>query len=140
MDARLKKCKRAVRLFLRTAYSDERLLWLLVHARSGKLSYRSCCCLVGIVTADHALQEKMASAELDRSHYVFAKTFLGADEAELAYYYLGHIGRPWLLCGADAQRRHRLIPMIRAEMRRRERQRAQREAEEAAAATEFSLT
>ncbi len=137
MDARLKDCKRAIRLFLRIAYSDERLAWLLAHARSGKLSYRSCCCLVGVATADHPLQERAAPIGLapwltpSGSHYAFAKTFLGANEAERAYYYMGHIGKSGFFSSADAQRRRRLIPLVRAEMRRREWQRVQQEAEEA---------
>ncbi len=136
MDARLKECKRAIRLFLRTAYSDERLVWLLAHARSGSLSYRSCCCLVGVATADHALQGKALPTALapwlapSGSHYAFAKTFLGANEAERAYYHMGYVGKSGFFSSRDAERRRRLIPLVRAEMRRRERQ---RDAEEAPA-------
>lgn len=135
VDIRLKECKRAIRKFLATAYSDERLAWLLAHARSGRLSYRSCCCLIGVATADHPLQEKSAPEQFVHSHYTLAKTFLGAREAELAFYYLGHIGRWWVTASADTQRRRRLIPMIKAEMRRREWLRAQRESDEALAAS-----
>jgi len=131
MDVQLKDCKRAVRSFLRTAYTDERLVWLLTHARRGKLSYRSCCCLVGVATADHPLRGKVPTGELEHSHYGLAKTFLGAHEADLAYYYLGHIGRPGVLSSPDRLRRRRLIPIVRAELRRREWLRAQLENEQA---------
>jgi hypothetical protein len=120
-----------VRSFLRTAYTDERLTWLLAHARNGQLSYRSCCCLVGVATADHPLRGKVPAGELDHPHYALAKTFLGAPEAELAYYYMGHIGRHGLLSSPDRLRRRRLIPMVRSELRRREWLRAMLETEQA---------
>lgn len=130
MDVRLKQCKRAIRVFLRTAYTDERLVWLLGHAKSGRLSYNSCCCLVGAATANHALQGRVAARELPHSHYALAKLMLGASAAEYAYRELGLIG-PGRSCSVDEARRRRLIPMLKAELRRREWQHAQREAEAA---------
>lgn len=52
------------------AYTDERLAMLLAHAQDGKLEFASCCCLVGIPTADHALQGK--SNFTAQPHYVMA--------------------------------------------------------------------
>lgn len=132
MDVRLKQCKRAIRVFLRTAYTDERLVWLLGHAKSGRLSYNSCCCLVGVATANHTLEGRVPARELPRSHYALAKLLLGASEAEYAYLELGLIGARRSGSVDDARRR-RLIPMIKAELRRREWYRAQREAESALA-------
>jgi hypothetical protein len=129
VDFRLKRSKHAIRVFLRTAYTDERLAWLLAHARSGKLSYHSCCCLVGVATADHRLEGRTPASALPASHYALAKRFVGAPEAELAYRHLGLVA-PRCAVSADEERRRRLIPMIRAEMRRREWLRAQREAQE----------
>jgi len=121
LDAELKQCKRAIRIFLRTAYTDERLTWMLAHARSGKLSYQSCCCLVGAVTADHALMGKISARQIAKSrHYAAARMFMGAREAEWAFYKLGLIRRPWRL-SSDEFRRRRVIPMLLAELRRRTR-------------------
>lgn len=119
MESELKRCKRAIRIFLRTAYTNERLTWLLAHARSGKLSYQSCCCLVGLPTADHALAGKMSSHQILKSgHYWIGKALLGAREAEWAYYRLGLIRRR-ALDTSDETRRRRLIPMVLAEIERR---------------------
>jgi hypothetical protein len=121
VESELKQCKRAIRIFLRTAYTNERLAWLLVHARSGKLAYQSCCCLVGLPTADHALAGKMSSKQISKSrHYWIAKAFLGAAEAEWAFYRLGLIRRAGL-DSSDELRRRRLIPMVLAEIWRRAR-------------------
>jgi len=125
LNYQLKESKRAIRNFLRTAYTDERLAWLLAHARSGRLVYNSCCCLVGVVTADHSLQGKVPVKELASSHYALAKTFVGASSAERAYQDLGYIGKT-RVPSADEVRRRRLVPLVKAEIWRRERIQAER--------------
>ena len=120
MRSQLQGYKQAVRQFLRTAYTDERLAWLLAHARSGKLAYRSCCCLVGVVTAPHALQEESRIFDSIHPHYLMAKRLPGAQEAERAYCALGYLGNSWLSSPREGLRRRRLIPLILAEIRRRE--------------------
>jgi len=124
MNIELREKKRAIRQYLRSAYSDERLTWLLAHARSGKLMYQSCCCLIGAATADHTLQGKADVNQPEAAHYHLAKKFIGAREAEQAYWELGYRGQPRSLLSNDEVRRHRLIPMILAEMRRRARAKA----------------
>src|SRR5258708_22634376 len=42
--------------FLQTAYTDENLAALLAHAQDEKLSFFSCCCLIGVTNAPHALR------------------------------------------------------------------------------------
>jgi hypothetical protein len=121
MNVLLRECKNAIRRFLQTAYTDERLSWLLAHARAEKLFYRSCCCLVGVATAPHALHGETKTYESIHPHYLAAKSLLGAEEAERAYCALGYIGNPWLCVPREALRRTRLIPLVRAEIRRRER-------------------
>ncbi|MGH9378213.1 MAG: hypothetical protein ACRD1I_05380 [Terriglobia bacterium] len=124
MDMRLKNGKRAIRQYLRTAYSDERLVWLLAHARAGKLMYRSCCCFVGVATADHSLQVK-ADVNLPlAAHYHLARRFVGAREAEQAFWESGYRGESRSVESSDDIRRRRLIPMILSEMRQRARARA----------------
>lgn len=108
--------KRAIRTFMQDHYTDERLSQLLDHARAGKLAYRSCCCFIGIPTAGHELRgEHGNSAEY--GHYLEAKRDLsGAAKAEHAFGSLWRTmsRRDW----ADA-RRAALIPMVKAEIRRR---------------------
>jgi hypothetical protein len=123
MTFQFKRWKKAIRQFLHTAYSDERLAWLLAHARNGKLAYQSCCCLIGVATADHALRGKTDVTAPGALHYRLAKIFVGAREAEMAFWELGYAGSSRLAESNDELRRRRVIPMIKAEMRYRERSR-----------------
>lgn len=112
---------KAIEKFLREQYSDEKLAALLAHAEDGKLAYHSCCCLVGAANANHPLRQNIPSPLLDTRgrdsahHYVQMTTQDGAREAEEQYYVLGD---------DDVERRERVIPLIRAEIARREALRA----------------
>ncbi|GEM_PF-1119950 len=121
MDIRFRVWKRAVRQFLRTSYSDERLSWLLAHAQSGKLAYQSCCCLIGVATADHSLCGKVDLSQSTPRHYELARMLPGAKETEMAFWELGYVGGSRLHKSSDELRRRRLIPMIRAVIRARDR-------------------
>lgn len=107
--------KNAIRGFMREHYTDERLAQLLAHAQDGKLTFWSCCCFIGIVTADHRLCGSLMQRILaDPDHYLVARRLNGAYGAEKAFAALPH----------DKLSRIRLlIPIIRAEMRRRDRMR-----------------
>ena len=112
--------KKHIREFLRNHYTDERLTWLLEHARSGRLSFFSCCCFIGVATADHALLSRGFN---DSDHYALAERLDGADDAERAYRDLFDVGH---YCGVspdtrDEIRRRVVIPIIKAEIRRRDR-------------------
>lgn len=108
---RTQKRKQAIRAFLRTpVWTDEKLCALLAHAES-KLAFKSCCCLIGTATADHALRG--ANDEYTRSHYMEAIDLPKALEAEIAYKYLTDYWN-------DGARRRILRPIIRAELKRRE--------------------
>lgn len=124
MESQFRSRKRAIRQFLRTAYTEERLVWLLAHARSGKLTYQSCCCLIGAATADHPLQSKTDVNQPGAEHYHLARRFIGAREAEQAYWELGYCGVSRAVQSNDEVRRQRLIPMILSEMRQRAQARA----------------
>ena len=121
-----KACKAYIRYFLQRNYSDERLAMLLAHAQSGRLVYESCCCFIGVATANHgALAGEGEMRHMN--HLSDALALPGAVNAELAYRYL-----PGLTTGqleADEIRRRRLIPMIRAEIWRRDQLAQQRRAE-----------
>lgn len=107
----IKEAKTHLRAFMRRHYTDERLAMLLAHAQEGKLHYYSCCCFVGIPTADHALQDTLYASH----HYLGAVMGLpGAVIAQYAFY---------VLAVDDVGRRRILIPIIKAEMRRRARMR-----------------
>ncbi|SRR5581483_3686563 len=112
----IKEAKQHLRAFMRAHYTDERLAALLAHARDGKLVFGSCCCFIGSATADHAL--KGAEHYCWREpHLALARTLCGAYHAEQAYKYIAR---------GDIRRRRIIIPMIRAEMKRRERERQAR--------------
>lgn len=124
-----KEVRQHIRAFMQAHYTDERLTWLLAHARAGKLAYNSCCCFIGVATADHALQGvnllssmlSLESPKVDTTHLHLAKRLPGAQQAENAYSQLGSYDSRLggLVCYGDDQRRRILIPMILAEMRRR---------------------
>jgi hypothetical protein len=119
----LREAKQGVRTFLREHYTDERLAMLLAHAQDGKLSYVSCCCFVGIVTANHALRDITQDMG---DHYDEAKKLPGAEKAELAYLELWNSkaypeANRRSCAVSDEIRRRTLIPIVKAEIRRRER-------------------
>lgn len=114
--------------FMQIAYSDERLVALLAHAQDGKLAWRSCCCLVGASNAPHALRGEIIEMALGRvlppgtGHLQKARHSSPiAEKAEEEFFQLGD---------TDAERRERLIPLIREEMQRRSALQVQPEAVE----------
>ena len=124
--------------YMQQHYRDSDLAALLAHAEDQKLTFYSCCCFIGIPTADHALQGITGTDELDLApHYHLAKygesvaryrkdskkdALPGAHEAEQAFMRLAKDRDD------DITRRAALIPLIRAEMKRRERSIVEREA------------
>lgn len=126
--------------FLQSQYSEERLLFLLAHAESGRLAYVSCCCFIGVVTADHALKGEIADGCKNPAfgkHVIAARKLPGGYMAETAYAQLGEVefiidADKAMSAGLaapdrDAYRRAKLIPLIRAEIERRERERSSSE-------------
>ncbi len=130
MNEALRAHKQAIRAFLKTpVWSDEKLCALLAHAQD-KLSMWSCCCLIGCANADHALMGRRLAKGEDRwidatgtwNHYDAAKRLLLAESAECAFRFLaGEFDRQ--SPAADELRRKRIRPMIRRELRERERAR-----------------
>jgi len=123
--------------FMQTHYSDEKLAALLAHAEDGKLSFHSCCCFVGIPTANHALRGSLVNEELgDTSHYNELVESPDRAAVEIAYYSLaaGAWNDPerdaYFAERRDTERRAKLIPLIKAEMNRRAELRAQVEESE----------
>ncbi len=122
MDKRLQRNKQILRSWLRTQYSDAKLVELLGHAQSGLLAYHSCCCFIGIVTANHPLRGHMTLYQMDMGlHYRAAQRLPGALEAEDAYY---ELAAPFE-SGREGIRQRRIIPIVKAEIRRRISQRAE---------------
>lgn len=96
-----------VQTFLRKHYSDARLVELLQHCQDGKFAFRSCCCFIGIATADHELQgftEKLPDNW--PAHLEIARELPGAPAAEDFIFRLEN----------DTERRAYLIPLIEAEI------------------------
>ncbi len=96
-------------------YTDEKLAALLAHAQDGKLAYVSCCCFIGIPTADHPL--KGVEWNYNGTHYTKAAETMGT-MAGLAY---SGLSNDIDYAEKEISRRRILIPMIRAEMKRRAR-------------------
>lgn len=125
---RIQKAKKTVRAFMQAHYTDKRLAQLLCHARDGKLAYYSCCCFIGIPTANHALKQK--TTHVGVPHYEEAKRLNGAGAAEVAFCELMLAGNSDFKKPEDEVRRRVLIPMIRAEMKRREKAQAEKQFEQ----------
>lgn len=106
------RIKAVLKDFMREHYTDEKLRALLAHAEAGKLAYISCCCFVGIPSADHELKGKHGSGTIPdfspSSHLVLSE--LKTHPADKAYCFLAT---------TDEVRRKRLIPLIKEEMKRR---------------------
>jgi len=100
--------------FLERNYSDEQLAALLAHAESDRLSYNSCCCLVGISAATHALRGEHEYDFDGDAHLERGRQLPWAKEAEFEF----------ALLGPDGTRRRILIPLVLAEMERRERKKS----------------
>lgn len=125
MNQNFRGYKQEIRSFMQDNYTDSRLAELLAHAQDGKLAFESCCCFIGVCTADHELHGEGSSSS---DHYIVAKDldkpryYPGSDypaymgRAEYAYFQLAYKD--------DTKRQRILVPMIRAEMKRRDRARA----------------
>jgi hypothetical protein len=126
MNQSLRENKNTIRNFMREHYPDERLAMLLAHAQSGKLAFDSCCCFLGVLNATHALAGVNERILPDYLHHHRIRLLSGADEAEHAYSCLGNgeVGAQY-----DAMRRRLLIPMVRAEQKRRDLLKAKAHAE-----------
>lgn len=116
----------AIERFLREQYSDEKLEMLKKHCESGKLSFFSCCCFIGVVTADHANGQLKSRKEYyshenkpedggGRTHYAEAKRLTDAVAAEAEVLDLSFAYGTL----ADEERRNALLPLIVAEQQRR---------------------
>lgn len=138
-----KQQKSSIRTFLRLM-GDEELAITLAHAQSGRLCFNSCCCLIGLATirqADHAplgrttipvtnAEGKVVHQTQLTAHYWSARDLKGALAAEVAFRELVAEPRSAALAEEnDALRRRFLIPIVRAEIRRRDNEK-QRLAEE----------
>jgi hypothetical protein len=104
--------------FLSESYTDQQLAALLAHAQDGKLSFCSCCCLIGITNAPHALRGYIPEFEQGcvlppgSTHHQAVRMLseLAADtEQEFA-----------ALGTSDEERRAAIIPLIEAEIQRRD--------------------
>lgn len=117
-----KEAKGHIRAFMQAHYTDERLAQLLAHAQEGKLRFASCCCFIGIVTADHALRSTLL--DVQENHYDAAFRLPAAEMAESAFRMLWRSSTDCTEVShrseRDAVRGRILIPMVRAEMRRRD--------------------
>lgn len=130
LKAQLRENKKHIRTFMQAHYTDEKLAQLLDHARAGHLTYNSCCCFVGIATAVHALRGRVDWLTTFTMHLDVARYLPGAAQAEAAFYQLPAHGLEGMLTlfnhmatlysnEADILRRRILIPMVKAEIRRR---------------------
>src|SRR5579864_3836572 len=116
--------------------SDPQLAALYAHCQDGKLSFLCCCCFIGSATADHPLKSGQDFGWLvPGAHYRVAKALPYAAEAEAEYYDLGgprflfwiirpKIDHPKYPQLHEMRRRKRVLPIIHAEIMRRERMRA----------------
>ena len=110
-----KSQKQELRRYLRY-YPDGRLAELLAHAEDGKLSYGSCCCFVGCLTADHPLRHRDSGPMTGSVQHIYRARELDGGSRDK----LGPAERAFMeIASADADRRRLVTPLIRAEQKRR---------------------
>lgn len=136
----MRKRKEVIRKFLQNSYGDEELSILLAHMQEGNFKFHSCCCFIGIATikkADHAVGKYKRSDGLEMpAHYVKAKKIPGSHAAENAVRLLPDgEGMGQYTEEGDRRRIRILIPMVRAEIRRRDRLVQSKQVEEASVPT-----
>lgn len=112
-----------IRKFLET-YSDQSLAALYAHTtvmpgedQAKKLSFFSCCCLIGARDAEHALRGYVAEFLQGKvlppgstHHQAIRLNNEVARDAEEEFFFLS---------SSDTERRERLLPLIESEMQRR---------------------
>ena len=96
---------------MKTSYSDERLAMLLAHAQEGRLQHHSCCCFAGIPSVTHSLVAGWCAHPEKDPEYDISVSY--------AYNRLAYTNG--LIENDDEVRRRLIIPMIRAEIKRRDR-------------------
>jgi len=109
-QSELRGHKQAIRAFLRER-PTEKIAAQLAHAQDGKLSFWSCCCFVWFYTnsGNHQYEDARGYSE---KHEAPSRRHFSWRGAESAYFSLGVV---------DRERRRRIIPILKAELRRRER-------------------
>jgi hypothetical protein len=117
MNQAMRTDKHTCREFLRNHYSDEKLAMLLAHAQSGRLEWMSCCCFVGASNAVHPLGNTRLPHGAPLYMHLPNGEFVSAAFRRLANFNLREQD-------TDATRRRIIIPIIRAEMRRRDKLKA----------------
>lgn len=117
--------------FMAQHYTDERLAMLRAHAEDGKLQFASCCCFIGVATADHALAGY--TSDWEQPHFLVARALDKGIGAEWTAGRLRYVKRAAGV--SNATMRAYLLPLILWEQRRRDRlHAAQQEAVEVAQA------
>lgn len=125
---RTQELKRPIRAWLRE-YPGDRLAALLAYAQDGGLSYWGCCCLLGCFNANHALQQDTIYCDGRHLESARIRAMSLGIRVESAYADLGYPAKHprdpeegvAMDQTHDKRRRRLLIPMILAEMRRRDR-------------------
>lgn len=119
MNAELKRNKQEIRNWIKQ-WDDQRLAHVYCHNRDGKMRLMDPCgCILGVTLAGtvHARWE----SECGHKHYEQAKNLPGADAVENAYQDLASVAG---VSQGDIFRCLRMSPILRAELRRRDRIRA----------------
>lgn len=116
--------KQPIRQWL-ALFPEQRLVDLLAHAQDGKLSFYSCCCLIGMLNAKGRLRGRDREPEVldghEMNHHLTMRSgYPEAERAEDAYLSIGIIATRQSDEESESRRRRILIPMIRSEMWQRE--------------------
>ncbi len=120
----LREVKQSIRSFVREYWDDQKLAEVYAFNRDGKMFFHDPCgCILG-VTYSSSLHTKYIKCK-DDEHYLKARYLLGAEEVEASYLNLGRFAI--INANLDSLRQRRLSAILRAEMRRRERQKQEKQ-------------
>jgi hypothetical protein len=121
MDQKFKQAKQVVREFIRMYWDDQKLTEVLAFAQDGKMTYVDPCgCLLGVTKAVHLHTRSTACNTSHYSEALNASRF--AQHAEQAFHKLDLLpyNQEYYLARLNA----RMVAIIKAEIRRRDRLKA----------------
>lgn len=134
-QSRLRQSKQLIRAWVGAKFSDQKLASVTAFNEDGKMSFRSpCACLMGVTYSDGLHTDQNCNHDhywrarrhdlVETSRWARLFSSSGMGRVEKAYLLLGFSSECNSCFGDDDVRRRRFSALLRAEMRRRDRESA----------------
>ncbi len=124
---KMKKYKNSIRNWIRTKFSDQKLAEVYAWNRDGHMIFHDrCACILGVTdsaTLHHALDKYGKPTPCKGEHYIKLHRQDDALDVEIAYQMMGWINfEPQTKGLENTRRRNIMSAILRAEMRRRDKE------------------